>query len=547
MHAQETQVRVLLEGQKQFFVPLFQRIYSWERSQWQAIWDDISDLYKNGADARHFLGSIVSKSLPGTPEGVSPFMIIDGQQRLTTLSILLMALRDACSSNDPDLSAKIQNLYLTNQYAPGGYHQKLLPTPTDRPIYSGLLSRVGTDTNASNMHAAFAFFCQQLGNPSIDLQRLEQAIVSGLEVVSITLGQTDNEYRIFESLNAKGLPLSQADLLRNYFFMRIRRGQQEVVYNELWRPMEESLGPQNLEAFFRYQYMSTGQFLREREIHARWARRLEPLDEAELIEELTKLARYSRYYQRLVDPGSESHPSTKIRLQRLNRWGGQTMYPFMLWVYEQAETGRINADGIAEVLLLIESFLVRRLFAGVPTNQLNRLFIRLSQQLPGHLGIVDGLRTVLSESGRRWPRDAAFREGILKYPLYSDSRPGQRRIVLETLESSYGHREPALLEGLTVEHVMPQDLTPEWAAALDDGARETHRSLVHTLGNLTLTGYNPELSNRPYAEKRVLLSESHLAMNQEIAREPGWGADEILRRGASLAGRAVNLWPGPKD
>ena len=543
MHASETQVRVLLEGQKQFFVPLFQRTYSWDSHQWKTLWDDTIELYKNGPQSRHFLGSVVSKALPGTPEGVSPFMVIDGQQRLTTLSILLIALRDAHESSNVDFS-RIEDLYLTNPHAPEKYKQKILPTPADRPVYSGLLN--GSDQlTGSNVRRAFDYFRHSLDAASLDLHRLEQSIVSGLEVVSITLGQDDNEYRIFESLNAKGLPLSQADLIRNYFFMRIPLEQQEAIYHEHWLPMEDSLGIKNLEDFFRYQYMSTGEFLRERQVYDRWVRRLDHLEEEELTEELRTLARYSKYYRRLVDPTTEPHSGVRGRLLRLNRWGGQTMYPFISWAYEQTESERIDYDGVEEILWLIESFLVRRLFAGVPTNQLNRLFTRLSQQLPTTLGIVQGVRAVLSEPGRRWPSDQSFGDGILKYPLYTDSRSAQRRLILETLELSYGSKEPIVFKDLTVEHVMPQDLTAEWREELGESAEEIHRTLLHTLGNLTLTGYNPELSNHPYAKKREYLTNSHLDMNLEIACSTSWGGQEILDRGQQLAGLAMKLWPGP--
>lgn len=547
MHAQETQVRVLLEGQKQFFVPLFQRTYSWGTTQWSTLWNDIMELYKNGPQSRHFLGSVVSKALSGTPEGVSPFMLIDGQQRMTTLSILLVALRDAYESAGDDSSKRVQDLYLINQHAPEKYAQKILPTPADRSVYSGLLKHTENQSGGSNIKRAFDYFGHRLNDESLDLPRLEQSIVSGLEVVSITLGANDNEYRIFESLNAKGLPLSQADLIRNYFFMRIPVDQQESVYNQHWRPMEKSLGSKALEDYFRYQYMSTGEFLRERDIYDRWARRLGLLDLDQLIEELRTLARYAEYYRRLVDPSAESHKGIRDRLLRLNRWGGQTTFPFLLWVYEQTDVERIDQDGITEVLSMIESFLVRRAFVRVPTNQLNRLFIRLSQQLPPNIGIVEGVRSALSESGRRWPSDQEFREGILKYPLYTDSRAAQRRLILETFELSYGHKEPTVFKDLTVEHVMPQSLTPEWREELGESAEETHGRLVHTLGNLTLTGYNPELSNHEYAKKRRYLNDSHLDMNREIARNAAWNAEEILERAEGLADIAMRLWPGPTE
>ena len=245
-------------------------------------------------------------------------------------------------------------------------------------------------------------------------------------------------------------------------------------------------------------------------------------------------------------PKPEVEPDRDIseRLNRLNRWGGQTMYPFLLSLYERDEVNTVDAVDLGKVLGIIESFLVRRLFAGVPTAQLNRLFTRLAHQLPPG-DVVTATRATLSEPSRRWPDDEAFRDGIHAYPLYTDSRAEQRRVILESFELSYGHKEPAELAGLTVEHVMPQDLTDPWRQALGANAEGVHARLLHTLGNLTLTGYNQELSNRPFDEKRVLFEDSHLAMNTEITAEASWGAGEIRARSDRLAEKAILQWPGP--
>lgn len=236
-----------------------------------------------------------------------------------------------------------------------------------------------------------------------------------------------------------------------------------------------------------------------------------------------------------------------IHLARLNRWGGQTLYPFLLSIYRRYDHNELDAEGIARILQLLESFLVRRFLARVPTNQLNRLFIRLAQQLPPDLDPVAGTHSALSKSRLRWPTDVDLRAALTHFPFYTEGRYEQRRLIIETLEANYQHKEAVDLTSLTIEHIMPQTLSPEWRMALGDTAEEVHGRLTHVLGNLTLTGYNPELSNSPFEQKRQLLAQSNLEMNKEIAAEVEWTATQIEERGKQLAERVVNIWPGPTN
>ena len=224
------------------------------------------------------------------------------------------------------------------------------------------------------------------------------------------------------------------------------------------------------------------------------------------------------------------------------------MYPFVLWLYERTDGRDLDSSRLSTVLQLIESYLVRRLFSGIPTAGSNRFFMELASQIPEG-DVVRGVWHALSQptGRRRWPNDKEFSDGLLSYELYEGSRPEQRRLVIETLEQEHGHKEPTELRGLTVEHVMPHDLTDAWQESLGADARSIHRRLLHTLGNLTLTGYNPELSNRAFSEKRRLLRDSNLAMNREIAEETEWGPEQIHSRAERLAAQAISIWPGPVE
>lgn len=561
MKATGTRFCNLLQGQQHFVVPLFQRLYTWREENWRTLLDDVLEVYEEGGpEESHFVGSIVTKSLGATPTGVAPFLVIDGQQRLTTFTLLLAALRDvAKESGDSELAEKIDKLYLTNQFARGEHRYKLLPTQANRAAYGAVIDGSDAEPVSSPSGAkdkdptlpllAYRYFLKRLreeriGGNLIDPTRLEQVLVGGLEVVSITLEDSDNEYRIFESLNGTGEPLTQADLIRNYFFMRLPHAQHEDLYREIWMPMEESLDG-SLDLFFRHAYASSGQFVRESDVYRAWKARLDPVPAHELGEHLRRLGAEAKNYKRLLSPEDEPDPRVSRGLSRLNRWGGQTTYPFLLNVYRLYETEGGSVEEFAEVLVVIESFLVRRFFARVYTGQLNRLFMRLYQQLPEGVSLAEGTKAILSEPSRRWPGDEDFREAVLRLPLYTDGRPEQRRLVLETLEADYGFKERVDLSSLTIEHVMPQTLSKEWLAALGEGAEERHQRTIHTLGNLTLTGYNSELSNSSFSVKREKLAESNVQMNKEIVRESEWGFEGIEERGRRLAEKALRIWPGP--
>ncbi len=462
----------------------------------------------------------------------------------------MSALRDAVSTSIPKLAKRIHEQYLTNEYASDLMQYKVLPTQLDRPAYFAVIDG-HPEASSGKIVSAYSYFVEQLQKPAsdgepLDLNRLSQILTNGLEIVSITLSETDNEYSIFESLNGKGTPLTQGDLLRNYFFMRIPSNHHDKVYPEVWLPMQDRISEQ-LADFFRFEYMSDGDFVRKWDVYQDWKKRLDKMNPEAVTIQLQSLSHRSHFYKRIITPETEPDPKLAEGFRRLNRWGAQTAYPFLLFVYRQYDAGTVNAEGFSNILRMIESFLVRRSITGVSPSALNRLFMRLSQQLPESTSLVDGTQAVLADPGRRWPRDMEFAANLLTYPLYTDSKPEQRRLILETLEQSLAHKEHVDLSNLTIEHVMPQSLTPAWSEALGHDAKEIHAKLLHVVGNLTLTAYNPELSNSPYERKRALLQESNLEMNREIAKDPQWTASEIEKRGKQLAERALKIWPGPKD
>ena len=251
MKASETNLQPVIEGTKQYVVPLFQRAYSWDTKQWEILWDDLISLSDEEQPRDHFIGSIVTMPTDSVPQGVSKFLLIDGQQRLTTIFIILALLRDAAQGlPGSTLAQEIEETLLTNRFKQGEEIWKLLPTQVDREAFLQLLTG-NTAVQETRISKAAVFFRKRLRSyqDSTYFETLKKVIVSNLMLVSIVLDRDDNPHLIFESLNAKGRPLSQADLIRNYFFMRVHTEQQDHLYETSWEPMQEQLGEADLTPF----------------------------------------------------------------------------------------------------------------------------------------------------------------------------------------------------------------------------------------------------------------------------------------------------------
>ncbi|MFH8788883.1 GmrSD restriction endonuclease domain-containing protein [Streptomyces roseoverticillatus] len=570
MQAKETLFADLVQGRaQQFQVPLYQRTYSWSEKQLAQLWSDIleqAELLESGATANtHFLGSVVLAPSPQNEATFPRWLVVDGQQRLTTLSLALAAIRDHIADGQPDESERIDEEYLINKRKRGDDYFRLLPTQADRPQYAAHIHSVHSErASGDRVATAYRFFRRKLveaDDPAgaQGVLRIEQAITSRLTLVAVTAERGDNVHRIFESLNNTGLKLSQADLLRNYLFMRLpTRG--EYVYETHWLPLQASLSNDELEQLMWLQLVLDGDDrVRRQDLYAAQQQRLEREGadgagaEADIESYIKELHRRSSLFRKVIHPAEETSPLVRGHLKRLHDWQAVVTYPALMLLLDRRARGELDERETARAMSYIESFLVRRTICRVPTNNLNRIFQSVPAQLPHDVPVADGLHQLLSAENRFWPDDEELREKIRTAPFYQYGRPNQRRLVLQRLEESHEHPEPVDFgpAQLTIEHVMPQSPGEEWMrmlhedAAEGESAEELHARLQHTLGNLTLTGVNSELSNHPFDRKQGLLQGSHLEMNRRIAATERWGAREILARADELAVRAVRLWPAP--
>lgn len=564
----ESTLKKLIEGEKQFQVPLYQRQYSWSTPQLSQLWDDVLEQYdlltpdedgKTDAGApSHFLGSMVLAPSPGIQAtGVTQFLIIDGQQRLTTLLVMLCALRDHAAAGDGRVVERFNERYLVNKYGEGLTYFRLLPTQADRKAFFGCVESSEADRSLGGVGAAYRFFrtrLHQVGpdNQPLDNERLEGVIRQRLQFVAITAAANDNVHRIFESLNDRGVRLTQADLLRNYVFMLLPT-RAETVYERVWQPMQETLTPNQLETLVFVDLILRGQStVKRQDIYRGQQLRLRSFenDEAAIEAEVRELARRARLFARIVEPATEPHEDVREALLRLERWGAATTYPLLLHIFDLWDRGVCSEDGVVRAFGYVESFLVRRMIAAVPTNNLNRIFYALVPQLSQELPIDEAVHYALSGDRKYWPSDRRLREAIRSQPFYYRGLPDQRMLVFQRLEESYEHAERVDWSGtrLSIEHVMPQSLTDEWRAALASQGEDpnaVHEELLHTLGNLTVTAYNQQLSNAPFERKQQILERSHLELNRAISPSTAWGHKEILARADELADRAIQTWPPP--
>lgn len=541
MQAGETKLQPMLEGTKQYLVPLFQRAYSWDTKEWKILWGDLADLCEVTDPRPHFIGSIVTMPTVSVPEGVSKYLLIDGQQRLTTIFILLALLRDlAKDGNQPQLAEEINNTLLVNPYKVEHDRFKLQPTQGDRESFRSIIDSLPQPERPSQVYAAYKFFEREMRKKPLNIERLKIVVSRSLSAVSIVLDLNDNPHLVFEGLNAKGRPLTQADLIRNYFVMRIHVDSQEEVYKKYWRPMQESLGDSLTEFIRHYLIMNLGDTVNVNDVYFVLKDQITP-DNA--IQYLQDLARHAAYYERLLFPEREPKEAIRAALWRIRRLEVGVSYPFLLRCYGQYEAQTLSPQEMVDILKVLENFLIRRFVCNVPTYGLNKIFPPLYGQIQKAkpTTLCDGLKSVLQT--KNYPKDYDFSAKLQDAKLYG---PGDRitktKLILEAFESAYAHKEQVPYDRLTIEHVMPQTLSDEWKHQLGHDWEMVHELYLHTLGNLTLTAYNSELSNEPYAIKCKLLADSHLELNSGFAGVDAWTRQAIEERSKALTDIALKVW-----
>lgn len=571
MEADDIKFKNLITVGRQYVVPVWQREYSWAEPQWEDLWKDLMKLFEQTTKEEatspyfqhinHFMGSIVIK--PKKLSGVEKYTIIDGQQRLTTLMVILAVIRDVIKPTNNNLSKTIEATYLLNSdIKTSDERYKLCPTDPDRPTFERIINGEQTDPQDWRLLAtAYGFFKERLqerirenSNEPKFLEKLKDVIVDKLWMVQVILDMQDDANRIFETLNTRGLVLEKADLVRNYFMMKVRDDNEaEQLYKHTWLPMQNGLkSGYSLTMFFRdYLRMDKHTRVKADDIYPRIQEALKFSSEDETRLELQKMKRYSEYYERLLFLDKEFDSKIRTGIRRLNQWDVGTAYPLLLKVYNAySNSGVLSSDDFYRILKTIESYAVRRHFCELKTNVLSSLFTSLCELDDDKL--ADSLSDEFLEHhrNRRWPTDDEFKEHFATFPIYK-SGTDKCRLILDTLEEVFRHPEPVDPNSLTIEHIMPQTLDEngKWQEYLGNEWERIYDTYRDTIGNLTLVAQDPNtsLSNELYPEKRERwYSKSHVELTREIAQKwDHWGEDEINSRASLLLDRAIRIWWRP--
>lgn len=566
--SQTTFTNLISSADTQYIIPNWQRRYSWADKEWSDIWRDLIQLHdsiQQGSSAtnEHFLGSLVVKTAEHKVGQSMRLIVIDGQQRLTTLLIIAGAIREAAlRSKDGSLAEKIEDVYLMNKHADDEEHRhKLFPSYADRHAFDSVLRGAKlTETDSRTQIAkAHKFFYKRINQlRDIDLRALLNTMGFQFRMVIIRLDATDNPKRIFETLNYRGKSLEPSDLVRNYIMMILPEKEANKIHREQWIPMEDNLSgesslktAENVSDFFRHFIIPRTKEPMKREMVYESMRNIfDGMTTSQQLDYLREASHSSEFYGRILKPSLESEVSIRRGLERIRRLRIGVAHPFLLRVYNAYEGEHLSKSQFEEILLWIESYFIRRLASGFSTHPFTGLFAWLSQDsLDGIYSHAKKYMLSKDETKARWPTDKEFREIFPHFPLYTELKD-RCRFILETLEVDFGHPERPNLANLTVEHIMPQHPSPEWKRSLGSGWEEIHRKYVHTIGNLTLIdgSRNTSISELPYKDKvEKWYSESNVAMTKQLTqRWSGWGPDQIRERSEILTRKALRLWPRPK-
>jgi uncharacterized protein with ParB-like and HNH nuclease domain/predicted transport protein len=559
MKATEAKLLAFLQKSPQFVIPIYQRAYSWTEKQCQQLWDDIVRAGSSDAIVVHFIGSIVyvEQGLSQVTHQ-SPLLVIDGQQRLTTISLLIEALARLVGDKEPvdGFSAeKLRAYYLTNRLEKGDRYFKLLLSETDNASLKAIIKNAENPTEPSlRVIQNFSLFTELLAEQKHNLAPVCRGLAK-LVVVDIALSRDqDNPQLIFESMNSTGKELSQADLIRNFILMGLEPGIQTKLYEEYWRPMEQDFGQEaygtEFDGFMRhYLTVQTGEIPREREVYEvfkDYSRTTSVRDAG--IESLVKEIRgYARYFCALA-LGKEQHTDLRDAFHDLRELKVDVAYPFLLEIYHDYANDRFSASDLLAAVRLVEAYVFRRAICAIPTNSMNKTFATFGKVLKKdrYLESIQAHFLILP-SYRRFPNDEEFRRDLQTRDLYNFR---SRSYWLRRFEN-HGRKERVPVAEYTIEHILPQNpnLPVAWKDALGEEWQRIQKEWLHTLGNLTLTGYNSEYSDRPFAEKRDMVGgfkQSPLRLNAGLGQLETWNETAIQKRAGALADQALAVWRAPK-
>lgn len=565
-------IALMTSANLRFVIPVYQRPYSWDEDQCNQLWDDVLSVSRR-TDARHFTGSIVWVQ-EGTmsASGVTPLLLIDGQQRMTTIVLIVAALADFSRSN-PQRKLRFSHDEITNRgylidtYKSGEDRYKLTLSQGDRETLVSLLEHLVNPKakiveDSSRLIENYNFFKKRIA--ALEDPNMVWDGIQRLDVVSISLDAgRDNPQLIFESMNSTGKDLSSADLIRNFVIMGLPRHEQDALYRNHWRPIEERLGADSYDDVFDEfirNYLTVlyaPEPLAKRDVYSIFKRHVSEHGydkEHRIVDLLEELESFARYYS-AITVGVEKDPYLRDIFSRLSRLNVSVVNPLLLSLYHDFESGAFTKSDFVSMAALTESYIMRRAICDVPTNSLRNFFSsvisklnRIQEDGGDYREAFESFLFLESGTARRFPSNSEFMQALTTRDAYHFRKSFH---LLEGLENLHHPKNPLPIEPgtYTIEHIMPQNALAhdEWRAAIGEDADERFEPLLNNLGNLTLTAYNSELSDGSFLDKKKRIvggyDKEYLVISKDVHDSSAWTPDHISRRSQKLAGTAVMRWP----
>lgn len=531
-------------SKRTFNIPVYQRSYSWKEEECERLFYDIETIAKENFKIRHFLGTVVyviDKVEPNFTE----FILIDGQQRITSIMLLIKVLHSLIL--DIDKKEDIYETYLINKFADKKYRLKLKSIETDMPVYEAIIEENEIRLN-SNLVKNYNFFIELVKGSKYLPEEIYKAL-SFVDLVYIALDKgekSENPQLIFESLNSTGMSLMPADLIRNFLLMNCDYERQIYLYKTYWIKIEKYVTNTGVTNFIRdYLTMKTSITPNKTKVYEDFKKYVNLNIDVEEI--LSELVNYAKIYSWFINCNSNDEKIDNL-LQTFVRLKQTVIYPLLLFIFNEYKNNIIDKEQIEKILNLNISYIFRRIICGYPSNTLNRIYAVMPKELKKNVKnnnyYTIMAEILLSKTGTgTFPRDNEFKNKFILKDIYNTKIC---KYLLENLEM-YMSKEVVMMQEIQVEHIMPQKLTPSWHIELGNKSDIIHDKYLHTIGNLSLTGYNSELSNKTFLEKKEILVNSNIALNRQLDNYSCWNENSILNRAEQLFYIALKKWDIPID
>ena len=544
MQVNRTEIKKLITTYaRQFIVPVYQRSYDWEKEHVQKL---LEDIVKSGNSSKeHFIGTIVYLVEKSNSE-ISQALVIDGQQRITTMFLILKALHNfALKNNILNVSGPIFESYLFNKIYAGElseeYKYKLKPVDDDNQNFKAVMENdvINADSD-SNIIKNFKFIEDFIISKANDKDKIQSFFkgINQLVIVEITLEPNlDDPQEIFESINSTGLELSQSDLIRNFLLMSVAN--QKQLFNDYWKPILKNVGKDKIEKFFiDFLTMKTNKTIANTMVYRLFKNFVmdNSISKVDIFKDLKK---YSEIYEIFVKRTEKYSAKLNDLMNAYRNIDQSTINPFLLHVFNDFSTGVVSEEVIIKILILNLNYIIKRYICGISTNSLRSLYatlyIRVFVFEDNKKYYYESIATFLFSLKTKdaFPSSELFDSMFIEYPIYQNEK--LTKFILDLIENE-NYKENIDTENLTIEHIMPQTLEKNWKEMLGSEYFEIHEKYLHTIGNLTLTGYNSDLSNKPFNEKVKMLKENSKVktLNSDVIDSDVWNQSKIVSRARRL-------------